>query len=170
MNKKIRQYIGLLCAILIYYIIHEGAHLIYSLCINTFKQINLIGLGIQIDVVADKMSITQMSIFCLVGVLATTLTSMILILCINHIIKSKSKVFKASMYYITLALMFIDPIYLSIGYKFVGGGDMNGIQYLIPSNIASILFMILLLIQIIVFIKIVLPKYKLGFNRGNHEK
>ena len=73
------------------------------------------------------------------------------------------------MYYITLALLFIDPIYLSIGYKFVGGGDMNGIQLMIPENIASILFGILLIINIFIFIKIELPKYKLGFKGENDE-
>ena len=31
MNKRIRQYIGLLSAILTYYIIHEGSHLLYAL-------------------------------------------------------------------------------------------------------------------------------------------
>ncbi len=170
MNKKIRQYIGLLSAIITYYLVHEGAHFIYSLSIDTFKQINFIGLGVQIDVYADKMTSTQMSIFCLVGVLATTLTSLILVLCIKHIIKSTSKVLKASMYYITLALLFIDPIYLSIGYSFVGGGDMNGIKLIIPESIAKILFLILLIMNILVFIKIVLPKYKLGFEGENdHE-
>lgn len=169
MNKKIRQYIGLLSAIFAYYIIHEGAHYLYSLSIGTFKQINFIGLGVQIDVVADKMTSTQMSIFCLVGAVATTLTSILCVLVIDKIIKNNSKVFKAIMYYITLALLFIDPIYLSIGYKFVGGGDMNGIQLMIPENIASILFGILLIINIFIFIKIVLPKYKLGFKGENDE-
>lgn len=169
MNKKIRQYIGLLSAIISYYIIHEGAHYLYSLSIGTFKQINFIGVGVQIDVVADKMTSTQMSIFCLVGAVATTLTSILCVLVIDKIIKSNSKVFKAIMYYITLALLFIDPIYLSIGYKFVGGGDMNGIQLMIPENIASILFGILLIINIFIFIKIVLPKYKLGFKGENDE-
>ena len=36
MNKRTRQYIGLLLAILSYYLIHEGAHLIYALAIGTF--------------------------------------------------------------------------------------------------------------------------------------
>lgn len=28
MNKKIRQYLGLLSAVLVYYLVHEGAHLV----------------------------------------------------------------------------------------------------------------------------------------------
>ena len=56
MNKRTRQYIGLLCAILAYYVIHEGAHLVYALGIGVFKQINFIGLGMQVDVYADRMT------------------------------------------------------------------------------------------------------------------
>ena len=41
MNKRTRQYVGLLSAVLAYYIIHEGAHLIYALITGTFKQINV---------------------------------------------------------------------------------------------------------------------------------
>ena len=45
MNKRTRQYLGLLSAVLAYYIIHEGAHLIYALITGTFKQIGLYGSG-----------------------------------------------------------------------------------------------------------------------------
>lgn len=31
MNKSMRQYIGLFSAIIAYYVIHEGAHLVYAL-------------------------------------------------------------------------------------------------------------------------------------------
>ena len=37
MSKRIRQYIGLFTAILAYYLIHEGAHLIYALSVGAFK-------------------------------------------------------------------------------------------------------------------------------------
>ena len=50
MSKRTRQYIGLISAIIAYYVIHEGAHLVYALCTGVFKQIKFMGLGIQIDV------------------------------------------------------------------------------------------------------------------------
>ena len=50
MNKRIRQYIGLLSAVLMYYIIHEGAHLIYALSVGAFRKINFMGLGVQIGI------------------------------------------------------------------------------------------------------------------------
>ena len=49
MNKSMRQYIGLFSAIIAYYVIHEGAHLVYALCIGVFKQINVIGLGSRVS-------------------------------------------------------------------------------------------------------------------------
>ncbi len=34
MSKRARQYIGILAAVAAYYVIHEGAHLIYALTIH----------------------------------------------------------------------------------------------------------------------------------------
>ena len=69
MSKRIRQYIGILAALVAYYLVHEGAHLLYALFTGVFKQIRLMGLGVQIDVCAERMTDTQLGIFCLVGVL-----------------------------------------------------------------------------------------------------
>ena len=71
MNKRIRQYIGLLSAVLMYYIIHEGAHLIYALSVGVFRKINFMGLGVQIGIYEEQMSNLQLGIFCLSGAAAT---------------------------------------------------------------------------------------------------
>ena len=60
MSKRARQYIGLFSAIIAYYVIHEGAHFIYALCIGVFKQIKFMGLGMQIDVYAEQMTLQQL--------------------------------------------------------------------------------------------------------------
>ena len=44
-----------------------------------------------------------------------------------------------------------------------GGGDMNGISLLMPELVARIGYGILLVGNIVVFFKVVLPKYKAGF-------
>lgn len=163
MNKRIRQYIGLLSAILTYYIIHEGAHFIYALLTGTFKQINIMSMGVQIDIHRDLISDFQLGIFCLVGSIATLITAYLLILFIDKICKSPSKVFKACMYYITIALLLLDPIYLSVLCGFFGGGDMNGIALLMPELFARITYGIILIINGIVFFKVVLPRYKQAF-------
>ena len=163
MNKTVRQYIGLAAAIIAYYMIHEGAHLIYALCIGVFKQINFIGLGIQIDVYTEQMTAQQLGIFCIVGALTTSVVAYILVFLANKIKDIPSKVFKASMYYITIIMLLMDPLYLSLLCGMFGGGDMNGISLIVPEMVARIVYGVLLVVNIIVFFKLVLPKYKLGF-------
>ena len=163
MNKRVRQYVGLLSAIIAYYLIHEGAHLLYALTIGAFKKINFMGLGMQIDVYSEQMTQTQLGIFCLIGSVATLLPAYVLIALIGKISKLSSKALKACAYYITIAMLLIDPLYLSFLCGFFGGGDMNGIKLLIPEVAARILYGLILMVNIFVFIKVVLPKYKLAF-------
>ena len=165
MNKRMRQYIGLIAAIIAYYVIHEGTHFLYALSLGVFKQINFMGLGMQIDIYSEQMTQTQLGMFCLLGSVATTIFGYVLIALISKISKSSSKVFKACAYYITIAMLLIDPLYLSLLCGFFGGGDMNGISLLIPEIVARIAYAILLIINVIVFVKVVLPKYKLAFSK-----
>ncbi len=44
-NKRVRQYSGIIVAILIYYALHEGAHFICAFLLGVFKQINIMGIG-----------------------------------------------------------------------------------------------------------------------------
>lgn len=163
MSKKARQYIGLLAAIVAYYIIHEGAHLICALSMGVFKQINIMGLGVQIDVNNTAMTNVQMGIFCSVGVVATLVVGYTLVIFCNKICKAKSSLFKSVMYYITIILLLLDAVYLSILCRFFGGGDMNGIQLLISEVHARIGFAVLLIINSVVFWKVVLPQYIKSF-------
>ena len=167
MNKKARQYLGLLCAVLAYYAVHEGAHLVFALGTGTFRQINLLGLGIQIDVYRDRMSDLQLGLFCLAGPVATILTAWILTGFAEKIVKIKSKVFRACMYYMTLAMLFVDPAYLCAVYKLVGGGDMNGIALLLPEGAVRIFGGMLLIVHMALFVKWILPKYRMSFERSD---
>ena len=83
--------------------------------------------------------------------------------CSGNICKIKSKLIRAALYYITIACLFIDPLYLGILCGFVGGGDMNGIKLLCPKPIARVIFCFLFVVSIFIFLKIVLPKYKVSF-------
>ena len=163
MNKRARQYVGLLSAIIAYYLIHEGTHLIYALFSGVFKQINFMGLGMQIDIYSERMTQTQLGVFCLIGSVATLLFAYVLIALIGKIVQKSSKVFKACAYYITIAMLLIDPLYLSVLCGFFGGGDMNGIKLVIPEVAARIIYGIILVTNALVFVKLVLPKYKTAF-------
>jgi hypothetical protein len=170
MNKRARQYLGLILAILSYYLIHEGAHLVYALATGVFKRINFMGFGMQIDVFAERLSNTDLGIFCLVGSIATLIAAYILVFLAKKISSVFSKVFKASMYYITIALLILDPLYLSLLCGFFSGGDMNGISLLIPEIPARILYGIIFAVNLFIFIKIVLPKYKAAFSENDTQE
>ena len=163
MSKQLRQYIGIFCAIAAYYIIHEGAHLLCALFMGVFKQINFMGLGIQIDVYAQAMTPVQLGTFCLVGSVATALTGWILTASIDSIISVHAPVFKVCMYYITVAMLLIDPLYLSVLCRFFGGGDMNGIPFLLPKTAAHLIYGGILAGNTLLLFKTVLPKYKSSF-------
>lgn len=163
MNKRFRQYLGIFAAAAAYYLIHEGAHLLAALHYGVFKQIHFLGLGMQVDVFADRLTDARLGLFCLAGVLATTLSGWLLVLFAPQICKAKSRVFKAVMWYMTLALLLPDPLYLSILCSFFGGGDMNGIALLFPEAAARIFFGTLGAVHGIVIWKYLLPKYQRAF-------
>lgn len=163
MSRRIRQYIGIFAAVILYYIVHEGAHLITALHYGVFKQIHFMGLGMQIDVYTDRMTDFQLGIFCLAGAVATVLFGWLLVLLCRRICAVKSKVFKTIMWYASLAILLIDPLYLSVLYRFFGGGDMNGIRLLFPEMAVRVVFGILGIIHIIVVWKYLLPEYTKAF-------
>ena len=163
MSKRARQYRGILAAVIAYYLVHEGAHLLYALLTGVFKQINLMGLGVQIDVYAERMTDAQLGVFCLVGALATFCAGCLLTALAGRICRARSKLLRAALYYITIALLLIDPLYLSVLCGLFGGGDMNGIALICPEWAARCLFGALLLINGLAFWKRVLPAYRQSF-------
>lgn len=164
-KKIVRKLSGLLIAVLSYYVVHEGAHLIYALSLGTFKQINFIGMGVQIETYKEQMSQLHTALFCLAGVAATTIAAWALLFMTKRILKCPSLAFKAASFYVTLAFLLNDPFYLSVLYPYVGGGDMNGIKLLLPENFARAAFALLFLIHCVVIVKFVYPSYKAAFLR-----
>ena len=164
MSKRARQYIGILAAVIAYYLVHEGAHLLYALFTGVFRQIRFMGLGLQIDVFRECMTDTQLGIFCLVGAVATFCIAYLLTALAKKIGTAESKLFRTVLYYITIALLLIDPLYLSVLCGLFGGGDMNGIALLVPEWAARIGFGVLLLVNGLVFWKRVLPVYSKSFS------
>ena len=163
MSKRMRQYLGILAALVSYYAVHEGAHLAYACAIGVFEKIRFLGLGIQIVTDTQCMTNTQLGIFCALGAIATLIAAYGLTLATPAICKVESKVFKACMYYITMAMLLVDPLYLSVLCGLFGGGDMNGIALLVPEWAARAFFGVLLVINGILLWKVVLPKYRSAF-------
>ena len=162
--KRVRQYIGILAAAAAYYSVHEGAHLLCAVLLGAFKQIRFMGIGMQIDVYAERMTDGQMSLFCVAGASATLFAGIMLAALAGKISRIKSNLLRAVMYYITIAFLLLDPLYLSILCGFFGGGDMNGISLLFPEWAVRIAFAGLLIINSWIFWKRVLPVYKESFS------
>ena len=110
MSKRVRQYIGILFAIIAYYIVHEGAHLSVALALHAFKKINFMGIGIQIDIYRDRLTDMQLGIFCIAGVTATLITAYALVYFKDKICEIKNKLVKAIFYYVTVIMLVLDPI------------------------------------------------------------
>ena len=167
MNKKIRQYIGLAMAVLMYYLIHEGAHLVVALAQGVFKQINFIGMGVQIDVYTEQMNDVQMGIFCLMGPIASILAGWLMIAFVHPICRIRSMIIKACAWYTTLTLLILDPLYLSIYYRWVGGGDMNGIALLLPEPMVSTIAAAIAIVNAILIWKVLYPNYRKAFHNAD---
>lgn len=160
-----RKWLSLIIAILLYYVIHEGSHVIVSLLYGVFEKIRILGLGIQVVVNTEILTNFQIAIFCVVGSVSTLLVAYLLVLFTKRIVESKNKLFKAICYYTTLAFLLLDPLYLTITYKFVGGGDMNGILLFgVPEIVIQIIFGIIAIINISLIVKMVYPAYKKSFS------
>ena len=164
MSKRTRQYIGILAALAAYYLVHEGTHLLYALLTGVFKQINFMGLGVQIDVCAERMTDVQLGAFCLVGALATFCMGYLLTASAKTVCRVQSKLLRTMLYYITIAFLLLDPLYLSVLCGFFGGGDMNGIALLCPEWAVRCLFGVLFFVNGLVFWKRVLPVYRQSFS------
>lgn len=166
MDKRARQYLGLVLATACYYLLHEGAHALYALATGTFRAVRFMGLGIQIDITAAALTNVQLCLFCAAGAVTTLIFGYVLAMLTPKICRSENKPFKAVCYYTTMILMLLDPLYLSLLCGFFGGGDMNGIALLIPEVIARCGFGILLIINALFFLKKILPQYSESFRES----
>lgn len=166
MSKRTRQYLGILFAIVAYYIVHEGAHLGMALYFHAFKMINFMWLGIQVDVYRERLTDVQLGIFCIAGAIATLIVGYLLVGLKGRICRMKSKVLKAVFYYITIIMLVLDPIYLCLLGRCFGGGDLNGILYLMPQTYVWIIFGAILIFNIWLLVGRVTPTYANAFRTG----
>ena len=164
-TSNLRKWLSLIIAIFLYYVIHEGSHVIVALLYGAFEKIRILGLGVQVVANTEFLTNFQLAIFCIVGSTSTLLVAYLLVLFTKKIVESKNKLFKAICYYTTLTLLLLDPLYLTIVYKFVGCGDMNGILLFgVPEIVIQIIFGIIAIINILLVVKMVYPEYKKSFN------
>ena len=109
------------------------------------------------------MTETQIGIFCLVGTVSTLIAGWAFLLMSRTICSVKSAYVRTFGWYVTMVLLILDPLYLSVLYRYVGGGDMNGIQLLVPELAAQITFGALLVINAIAMVVLAYKPYKESF-------
>lgn len=138
---------------------------------GVFKTIRFMGIGIQIDIYRENMSDAQLGWFCIAGAVATFVAAWVMVLLSKQLCKRfgaeserHNPMLLACCWYTSIVLLMLDPLYLSILYRLVGGGDMNGIKLLMPETAAAILFGTILLAHGVVLYKVLLPRYKKAFN------
>lgn len=169
-KRNIRKWSALLVAIIMYFVVHEGAHYLYAVSIGAFRRINFIGLGVQVAIFRERMSDTQLGILCLAGPVAALLAGYVLLLMSRSFVRKKSLFFRAAAYYTTFTLLLVDPLYLLVLYQFVGGGDMNGISLIIPETVTRILFGVIAVINLIIIFKYLLPVYRNAYQNSKNRR
>lgn len=169
-KRNLRKWTALFIAVICYFLPHEGAYWIYARCIGTFKQINFIGTGIQVDIYRELMSDVQLGIFCLVGSVATIISGYILMALTQKFLLMKSNYLRAITYYLTIAFLVADPLYLSILSLFVGGGDMNGIILIMPEFFVRTVSGMIAAINIFIIIKLIIPKYREAYQKAQRRR
>lgn len=163
MSKRARQYIGILAAMVAYYIIHEGAHLVVTLILGVFKEIRFMGLGMQIDVEQALMTDRQLAVFCFAGAAATLIAGWALLLGRRKLCAVRSAPLRAAAWYTTIAMLLLDPVYLSVLCSLFGGGDMNGMKLLAPELTLRLGFGALGVVNAVALFKLALPVYRESF-------
>jgi hypothetical protein len=105
-----------------------------------------------------------MGIFCLMGPVATILTGWAMTAFVHPICRIRSNVVKTCAWYTALTMLILDPLYLSVYYRWVGGGDMNGIVLLLSESMVSIVATVIAIVNSILVWKILYPNYKKAFH------
>ena len=166
MISNVRKWISLFIGIILYYIIHEGSHVIFSLCLGVFEKIKFLGIGMQV-VINDGLSDIGKFIFCISGCVSTLIFGYLLVFFSRIIVGVNNKFIKSICYYSAVIFLFLDPLYLSILYRFFGGGDMNGIVLLGVNEIfIEAFFVFVFIFNLFIFVRKVYPLYKESFSNG----
>ena len=85
-----RQGVCLTLGIVIYFIVHEGAHAFVAMHYGVLKKVNVMLMGIQVDVYHEQMTDVQMGLFCLAGAVATLAVAWLLVLLSVYVLSRAS--------------------------------------------------------------------------------
>ena len=157
-----RRFVILLLIILLYMVIHEGAHIAVSTVYDEFQSArwNVIGPEIIFRTPVEQRDGFQWAVISGVSNLLTIVIGYLLLLNRDRFSRSSSLFIKGLAYFLTLLLLVADPLNLSIG-PFFYGGDVYGIAEGLDIHryvIQFVLLLILLLNRELIATKL-LPAY-----------
>ena len=113
-RKNLKLWLGLFISIIIYYIIHEGTHLIQAILASNFDYIRFVGI-IGVEIMIKEVPIgLEFAMFSGLSSIVTILLGYLLIINMSKILILNSKMIKIIFYYTTIILLVLDPIYMSI--------------------------------------------------------
>ncbi len=165
--KSAKQWAGILAALISYYIVHEGTHLLLALLFGVFERIRFVGIwGIQIVISDGGLVGYKLAFFNGISSIVTIALGYLLAFS-PRVYQLKSRALLIALYYITICFLLLDPIYLSVLTLLIGGGgDLNGITT--GLDISDIPFRIIFggiaIINLILFVKKVNKQYKRIFS------
>ena len=92
MTAAVRKTFGLLAGILIYYLIHEGAHLVLAMAFGVFQEVRFLELGVQIAITSrEALSDLQFAAFNAAGAGASLAIAYLLVLSAGRINRQGGK-------------------------------------------------------------------------------
>jgi len=158
-----RKWLAFLLAMVLFIAIHEGLHVLTATIFGEYEAFHVRPSRLEVTVrtPVDARSGIKWAVFSGTSNLATLMLGYLLLASGRRVARSNSLFLKASIYYLTLLGLLLDPTNLSVG-ALIYGGDVNGIavglgisRYLIQ----TIFFLILLLNREFVAQKL-LPMYE----------
>ena len=157
-----KKWLAFLLAVAVIFTVHEGLHALTATIYGEYDAFHVrpIGLEVTVRTPVDERSGMKWAVFSGTSNLVTLMLGYLLLAFGRRVARSHSVFLKASIYYLTLLGLLLDPLNLSIG-PFIYGGDVNGIavglgisRYLVQ----TIFFLILLANRELVAQKL-LPMY-----------
>lgn len=163
--KKLRLWIFLLISVALYFLIHEGVHVIVANYFGIFSgaRFNLIGIEILVSGVSNLPKF-YLALFSGLAPIVTISIGYFLFYLMPRFLVMDNKFLKGLLYYLTVVFLVLDPIYIGF-LSFIVGGDVNGISY--GLNISEIyiciIFMSLAIFNLVLVFKKVIPAYTKAF-------
>lgn len=166
MNRFMKKYIYSILAGITYVIIHEGVHIIQALIFSIYKDIKLLPLGIEVEIL-QPLTIEGFKLASFSGLssVVTVLIGYVLFIFSPKILKFNNQSVKNYIYYVTFVFLLVDPIYISLLSFFVGG-DINGI--VLGLNTSYMIVRAVYLVIAVINIYLVYKKLYVSVNSSPH--